>query len=292
MGRPGALVPPHPRSVVSRMRRPGLEQHVEQAAVEPFVTNPPMPAGATPATAGPGAQEPAQPAAATGAPAGPEGAPAGPAAAGPQAAAPGGEQEGKAEEVRLPDIVVPGLSTLEATDSVSSWLSYSPTITHAGATPSGFGVTRFGDVRVTNISVTHIGFLGVFIVRATIEHPITWQVRSSTGPGGEVSIDSFMDPDLTAANYAAAASDLTPDMTDLNGRPPRNAFWAQDLTERHENFHADDVKSNGPAAAARGLGVAVRADRDRPVPGVQALLADRPRPCRDFARRGDGVPGG
>ena len=113
---------------------------------------------------------------------------------------------------------MPGLSTLEATDSVSSWLSYSPTITHAGATPSGFGVTRFGDVRVTNISVTHVGFLGVFIVRATIEHPITWQVRTSTGPGGEVSIDSFTDSDLTAANYAAAAADLTPDMTDLNGR--------------------------------------------------------------------------
>ena len=31
-------------------------------------------------------------------------------------------------------------------------------------------------------------------------------------------------------------------MSDLNGRPPRTKFWAEDLTERHERFHAlEDV---------------------------------------------------
>ncbi|HEX6024637.1 MAG TPA: hypothetical protein VFZ00_21790 [Solirubrobacter sp.] len=247
----------------------GEEQHVEPAEVEPFVTNPPMPAGATPATAGPGAQAPPEPAAA-------EAVPAAPAAAGPEAAPAAPQGEATKEEIRLPDIIVPGLAELEATDSVSSWMSYSGSITpRTGATPSGFGVTRFGDVKLTNVSVTHIGFLGVFIVRATVEHKITWQVRNSVGPGGEVSIDSFMDSDLTSANYAAAAADLTPDMSDLNGRPPRNAFWAQDLTERHENFHAEDAKSNGPAAvSAASAWLSSQTATD--VPGVHALLATVP----------------
>ena len=43
-------------------------------------------------------------------------------------------------------------------------------------------------------------------------------------------------------------SDLTPDMGDLNGRPPRTQFWAKDLTETHEQFHANDRKTRAPAA--------------------------------------------
>jgi len=130
-------------------------------------------------------------------------------------------------------------------------------------------------VRVTNISVTHIGFLGVFVVKATIEHPITWQVRNSTGPAGEVSIDSFMDSDLTTANYAAAASDLTPDMTDLNGRPPRTGFWSEDLTIRHEKVHAADDKKNGPGAmrvTTKWLGTQTAAS----VADVTTLLGEIP----------------
>lgn len=43
-------------------------------------------------------------------------------------------------------------------------------------------------------------------------------------------------------------SDLTPNMRDLNGRPPRTAFWAEDLTLRHELVHANDDQGNGPGA--------------------------------------------
>ncbi|HWK29211.1 MAG TPA: hypothetical protein VNS09_21795 [Solirubrobacter sp.] len=246
--------------------QPGAESHVELGELEPFVTRPPMPAGATPETAGPGAETAEQE--------GAEGeAPESETAAGPQ----GAQAAGTVEEVHLPDIVIPALAELDITDSVSSWLSYAGTITRGGIAPSGseFGVTGFGDVRVTGISVRRIGFLGVFVVTATIEHRIKWETRRGTGPGGEVSVDSFMDADLTAANYAAAANDLTPNMSDLNGRPPRTAFWAQDLTERHEQFHADDAKSNGPAAV-RAASAWLSAQTATDVPGVHALLASVP----------------
>jgi hypothetical protein len=59
-------------------------------------------------------------------------------------------------------------------------------------------------------------------------------------------------------------------MSDENGRPPRNQFWAQDLTIRHERFHAQEdfnfggqgvtsaqawlnTKTAGNVAAARSL---------------------------------------
>lgn len=37
------------------------------------------------------------------------------------------------------------------------------------------------------------------------------------------------------------------------GRPPRSKFWAKDLTEIHEQFHADDVKRLGPGAATSAV---------------------------------------
>lgn len=32
-------------------------------------------------------------------------------------------------------------------------------------------------------------------------------------------------------------------MGDLNGRPPRTRFWAEDLTIRHERFHAGEFQT-------------------------------------------------
>src|SRR5262249_681581 len=48
-------------------------------------------------------------------------------------------------------------------------------------------------------------------------------------------------------NYPTVVSDLTPDMTDLNGRPPRTTFWAEDLCIKHERFHADEDVVHGRA---------------------------------------------
>jgi hypothetical protein len=89
---------------------------------------------------------------------------------------------------------------------------------------------------------------GIFVVAGTFEHPITYQIRSGTGPHGEVDIASDTDPDITNANYSTVVSDLTPNMGDLNGRPPRTHYWAEDLTTRHELVHANDDHNNGPFA--------------------------------------------
>jgi hypothetical protein len=88
------------------------------------------------------------------------------------------------------------------------------------------------------------------MVNATFKHPITYQIRSGTGPTGQIDIASKTDADITKTNYLTVVSDLTPDKSDLNGRPPRTKFWAEDLTVRHELVHCNDDKKNGPGAMA------------------------------------------
>ena len=150
--------------------------------------------------------------------------------------------------IAVPDIEIPALAQIEKTDAVNGAFTYSGSITRGGAAPSGFGVTRSFSSRLTGVTITPNA--GTFDVSATFEHPITYQVRSGTGPSGQVDIASDSDPDITAANYATVAADLTPNMSDLNGRPPRTQFWAEDLTLRHELVHANDDLANGPGAMA------------------------------------------
>lgn len=150
--------------------------------------------------------------------------------------------------ITVPDIEIPALAQIEKTDAVNGAFTYSGTIARGGAAPSGFGVTRSFSSRLTGVTITPNA--GTFDVSATFEHPITYQVRSGTGPSGQVDIASDSDPDITAANYATVAADLTPNMSDLNGRPPRTQFWAEDLTLRHELVHANDDLANGPGAMA------------------------------------------
>ena len=47
-----------------------------------------------------------------------------------------------------------------------------------------------------------------------------------TGPGGETNIASDSDAAITHSNYTQVANDLTPNMGDLGGRPPRSNFWS------------------------------------------------------------------
>lgn len=148
------------------------------------------------------------------------------------------------QTIRLPDIVIPSMAAVEMHDAIAGAITYNGSVAVGGAAPSGFGVTRPYTHALSGITVT--AGTGTFAVAATLDNPITYQVRASTGPDGQVNIASDADPALTAANYAQVASDLTPDMGDLNGRPPRNQFWARDLTLTHERFHADeDVRYGG-----------------------------------------------
>jgi hypothetical protein len=175
--------------------------------------------------------------------------------------------------IRVPDIEVPSLAAVGRTDAVNGAFAYSGSINRGGAQPSGFGVTRSFGSSLTDVVITPTP--GTFNVAATFEHPITYQVRSGTGPSRQVDIASETDSDITKTNYPTVFSDLTPNMGDLNGRPPRTAFWAEDLTLVHELVHAKDDRANGPGAMATvttWLNSQVAAD----VPRVRTLLGALP----------------
>ena len=177
--------------------------------------------------------------------------------------------------VSLPDIEVRDFEQVELCDAVTPWLSYTGTVAQGGAVPNGYGVTRPGPMAVTGITVRKLPVVGWWYVSATITQTIQWQVRAVTGPTGEVNIGSALDPAITSANWQTVVSDLTPDTSDLGGRPPRTQFWAKDLTEQHEQFHANDRKTRAPAAlrlASNWLGTQQAAD----APGVGTLLGQVP----------------
>jgi len=145
------------------------------------------------------------------------------------------------EEVALPDMNMPEMEAAE-TDAVTASVSYSGTIANQG-TVNPFGSTTWANFNITDIKVkkNKTSYAASFKVK----NPITYNVAA----GGRTNITSATDGALTAANFATAASDLTPNMADLGGRPPRTMFWAQDLTLRHEKFHSRERKRyNGQAA--------------------------------------------
>jgi len=137
---------------------------------------------------------------------------------------------------------------LSSLDSISSTITLVPTVTPGGAAP---GATEFGVTgsRASLSSIVITPGTGSFALTANLDLMITWQVRSGTGPSGQIDIASVNDGDITDSNYPTVASDLTPDMSSDNGRPPRTMFWAEDLTERHELFHTR--QRSGPFGAAR-----------------------------------------
>jgi hypothetical protein len=234
---------------------PPKETLFEEASKPEVAAEAAGPAGAAAGGAGAeGAAKPSGPLADAPAPAGgAEAAPApagpAPAPAGPEPAAAGGEEGGS---MRLPDIHLPALAGVDRCDIVGGAFLYSGSITRGGAQPSGFGVTRSFGSSLKNITIRKLPF--VYLVTATLEHPITYQIRTSTGPNGEVNIPSADAAAITASNWSTVVSDLTPNMSDLNGRPPRTQFWAEDLTVQHELVHAHDDNSNGPLAMLKVLG--------------------------------------
>ncbi|UZN03746.1 hypothetical protein [Cellulomonas sp. S1-8] len=135
------------------------------------------------------------------------------------------------QTVRLPDMVVPGDLLAPEQDTIGAAITYAPTLAQSGAV-SPFGSTRWSTFSITGTTVTPSP--GAYSVSFTLVNPITYNVAS----GGKTDIPSETSAAITHANFATVASDLTPNMGDLGGRPPRTQFWAEDLTLRHENFHA------------------------------------------------------
>jgi hypothetical protein len=301
--RPAARAPSSGSVVVSRPFEVSLAVGPTRAATAPAIRgaspdgkyshNPTAPEAIPVAEApGPGAAE-AGPAAAEAtagpAAAGGEAAPAAaPAAAEPAAAegeAPAGE-EGAAEVISLPDVVKPELAMVQVCDSIAGIVPYGATIV-GGAVPgpTEFGICRFGDVKVTGITVTTEK--SVYQVRGKLENTITWGVHPTTD--NETDISSDTDADIKAANYTTVADDLTPNKASSGGRPPRSKFWAKDLTEIHEQFHADDVKRLGPGAATSAVSW-LSSQTAATVLGVQALVDSLPNRVVQTLAAGMGEP--
>lgn len=188
------------------------------------------------------------------------------------------------QTVSLPDVAVPAMATVTQRDAIGSTLSYNGSISQAGAAPAPFGETKPYTHALSGISVTRSA--GNFVVKATVDNPITFQVAGGT----DTDISSETDPDITQANYSNVVSDLTPDMSDENGRPPRTQFWAQDLTIRHERFHAQEDFNFG----RQGVGQAqtwLNAQTAANVGAVNAMVQQVPARVANTVATGMAFPG-
>lgn len=203
--------------------------------------------------------------------------------------------------VRIPNID-PKLPPAPFADAIASTMAFNPTVTQAAGNPAkagDFGVTDASNFALSGITVTPSS--GTFQVQARVDNPITYQVRTGGGPTGQTDIPSDSARAITKANYPDVAGDLTPDMSDLGGRPPRTDFYARDLTIVHERFHATDSQRFSKAAvtleqnrlnAVTAASVADVQSLLNPVPGRvrTAMFAGMPYPAREERAYGDGAP--
>jgi hypothetical protein len=124
-------------------------------------------------------------------------------------------------------------------DTVKAAFAYTHTTTRGGVVKADdFGTTSGSLKHFSNVSITP--GTGKFTVTADLKQEVVWDTRAIKGPDNQVNIMSVTDAALTRANYPHVVTDLTPDMTDLKGRPPRTKFWSKDLTEEHEKYHVKD----------------------------------------------------
>lgn len=154
-----------------------------------------------------------------------------------------GEAQNREEETLF--VELEPLETLSSNDAIRAMVVHSATVSSGGTVdPGNFGTTNAN----FKLKATVISTAGGYLVIGTMIHKITWGVLSGTGPSGQVQINSDTDSDIKACNYQLIAKDLTPD---ASGRPPRTKYWAQDLTRRHELFHAVNQRqlSYGPLVA-------------------------------------------
>jgi len=191
------------------------------------------------------------------------------------------------QSIALPDIHIPYLSAYAASDAIAGTLAYQSSITNSGAEPPGFGQTR-PTATLQNINVTRN--TNTFTVTATYNRTITYQVRSTSGPTGQVNVTSATDSNINARNYPAVVTDLTPNMADMNGRPPRHNYWNKALTLRHERFHADEdvaYAQQGVTAAQAWLGLQTAANLTE----VQQLVMAIPARVANTVAIGMAFPG-
>jgi hypothetical protein len=210
-----------------------------------------------------------------------------------------GEELADGETADLPVYVSSYPADGEA-DSISANFTYSPSVTVSSdepKDPSDFGTTWGNHIKTAGGKIHKEP--GRFEVTQTYENPVVIRVYSDAGPRSQTNIESETDPDIKAGNYAAVAADLTPGKKD--DRPPRNKFWARDLTLVHEQFHATDgqqfcKKAVGDAKTTLEGQTASTMDEVkqllRPIPDqiVKARAAGMTKPASEDRAYKDGAP--
>lgn len=141
-------------------------------------------------------------------------------------------------------------------DTISATLSYNPSITNVNPprSPGKFGETK-PFIAVNRSRVTPGA--GVFNLSLVVDNNITYWVHN----GGRTNIASDSDPAITQTNYPTVVSDLTPSPAAvsnatanlLKNQPPRTRFWAEDITHKHERFHAGEDVTFGRQGAIAAL---------------------------------------
>ena len=137
-------------------------------------------------------------------------------------------------------------------DAIGTTLMYDPGINpiRPPATPAKFGQT---DTRIEVNKSTGRPDNGKFLIDLVVENVITFWVAG----GSRKNIGSVGDANITRANYPAVVSDLTPSpgpvhaggLDLMKNQHPRSQFWAEDLTLKHERFHADENEKFGREGA-------------------------------------------
>lgn len=126
-------------------------------------------------------------------------------------------------------------------DAIAGTLNFGSKVTKGGATPGGgeFGVEKV-KYKVDSIKWTHDASTSTVNADARVFLDIGWGVHSL----GRTDIPDQNAAAVTKPTWQAVRDDLKPDGS---GRPTRAKYWAQDLTERHEQFHASDDISRAQA---------------------------------------------
>lgn len=139
----------------------------------------------------------------------------------------------------------PGSVKLSMSDAVNGALTFATATTRGNPAlgADDFGLTTWS-AKLVNPAVAADPVKKIFNVTGKVDCPIGWEIHSR----GKKDVLDEKSPNIKDSSWPTAASDLTPDMSDDNGRPPRTQFWAPDLTERHEKFHAAEFQTYGKAA--------------------------------------------
>ncbi len=139
----------------------------------------------------------------------------------------------------------PGSVSLSMTDAIDSGLAISSAISRGNPALGAdeFGLTTWS-AKLVAPTVAADPAKKVFTVTGTVDCPIGWEIHAL----GRKDVLDEKSANIKRSSWPTATTDLTPDMSDDNGRPPRTQFWASDLTERHEKFHAAEFVTYGRAA--------------------------------------------